>query len=84
MEYEVYLRREVFDFLRQCRANQREELFALFREIGRDPHGRGDFTQRDRGGREMEVLVFRRYAVVYWADHPVKEVKITEVRFADR
>ena len=83
MEYEVYLRREVFEFLGQRRRPEREELFSLFRALGRDPHGRGDFTERDRTGREIEVLVFRKYAVLYWADQAVKEVKITEVRFAD-
>ena len=58
--------------------------FALFHALGREPHRRGDFTERDRTGREIEVLVFGKYAVLYWADHPVKEVKVTEVRFADK
>ncbi|MHC1763435.1 MAG: hypothetical protein AB9869_03885 [Verrucomicrobiia bacterium] len=55
-----------------------------FAAFGREPHRRGDFTERDKAGREIEVLVLRRYAILYWADHPVKEVKITEVRLADR
>jgi hypothetical protein len=42
MEYEVYLRREVFEFLGKLRPSEREELFALFRALGRDPHRRGD------------------------------------------
>jgi len=33
---------------------------------------------------EIEVLIFRRYAILYWADHAVKELKVTEIRFADR
>ena len=37
MEYEVYLRREVFEFLRQCRAAERELLFRLLRTLGQDP-----------------------------------------------
>jgi hypothetical protein len=84
MEYEVYLRREVFEFLRQRRSDDRDQLLALLRALGQDPHRRGDFTERDQTGRDIEVLVFRRYAVLYWADHAVKELKVTEVRFADR
>ena len=84
MEYEVYLRREVFEFLRQCRAAERELLFRLLRTLGQDPYRRGDFTERDQSGRDIEVVVFRQYAILYWADHAVKELKVIEVRYADR
>jgi hypothetical protein len=84
MDYEVYLRREVFEFLRQCRGADREQLLMLLRSLGRDPFRRGDFTEPDRAGRGIEVLVFRRYAVLYWADHAVKELKVVEIRYADR
>lgn len=84
MEYDVYLRREVFEFLRQCRRDDRDQLLRLLEALGRDPFRRGDFTERDRSGRDIEVLIFRRYAILYWADHPVKEVKVTDLRYADR
>ena len=84
MEYEVYLRREVFEFLRRCRRDEREPLLTLLGALGRDPYRQGDFTERDRSGRDIEVLVFHRFAILYWADHAVKELKITEVRYADR
>ena len=84
MEYEVYLRSEVFEFLRHCRRDERDELLALLGRLGRDPYRRGDFTERDRSGRAIEVLVFRRHAILYWTDHAVKELKVTEIRYADR
>ena len=84
MEYELYLRNEVFAFLRQCRRTDREALLTFLRAIADDPHRRGDFTERDRSDRDLEVLVFRGYAVVYWADHPVKELKVVDIRYADR
>jgi hypothetical protein len=84
MEYEVYLRREVLEFLRQRRPDERDQLLTLLRGLGRDPYRQGDFTERDRSGRNIEVLVFRRFAILYWADHAVKEMKVTDVRFADR
>ena len=39
MEYEVYLRREVFEVLRQCRGNERELLLRLLPSLGQDPIG---------------------------------------------
>ena len=84
MEYEVYLRREAFDFPRQLRWDDREHLLGLLQCLGRDPFPRGDFSERDSSGREIEVLIIRRYAVLSWTDHAVKEVKVTDIRFADR
>jgi hypothetical protein len=78
------LRREAFDFLRQLRRDEREDLLGLLRALARDPFRPGDFSERDGSGREIEVLIIRRYAVVYWTDHAVKEVKVTDIRFADR
>ena len=83
MEYEVYLRREVFDFLRGLRREDREHLLTLLRKLGRDPFRRGDFSERDLAGREVQGLITRRYAVLYWADHAVKEVKVADIRSAD-
>lgn len=84
MEYEVYLRREVFEFLRRCRSDERDQLLTQLEALGRDPYRRGDFTERDQSGRDIEVLIIRRYAILYWPDHAVKELKVTEVRYADR
>jgi hypothetical protein len=67
MEYEVYLRREVFEFLRRVRPNEREVLLKLLRTLGHDPYRRGDFTERDQSGRDVEVVVSRQYAVLFWA-----------------
>ncbi len=84
MEYEVYLRREAFEFLRQRHLGDREQLLALLHQLGRDPFRRGDFSERDRSGRAIEGLILRRYAILFWADHAVKEVKVVEIRYADR
>ena len=84
MDYELYLRNEVFEFLRQCRRTDRDALLTVLGALANDPHRHGDFRERDRSGRDLEVLIFRGYAVVYWADHPVKELKVVDIRYADR
>jgi len=84
MEYEVYLRREAFEFLRQRHRDDREQILSLLRQLGRDPFRRGEFSEHDRSGRAIEGLILRRYAILFWTDHAVKEVKVIEIRYADR
>ena len=56
MDYEVYLRTEAFEFLRQLHAYQRNLLLRLLHELGQDPYRRGDFAERDLSGRDIQVL----------------------------
>ena len=83
MAYDVYLRREVIDFLHALRRDERDALLAFFESLGRDPYRSGDFNDQDASGRDIEVIIFGRCAIWYWADHAVKELKIVDVRFAD-
>jgi len=65
MEYEVYLRQEAFEFLRLRRNKERDALLALFWNLSRDPFRRGDFSDRDHAGREIQVLILRRFAIFF-------------------
>jgi hypothetical protein len=58
MDYEVYLRTEAFEFLRHRHSDARNRLLKLLHQLGRDPYRCGDFSERDRSGREIQVLVF--------------------------
>lgn len=84
MEYDVYLRDEAFEFLRGQPPAGREKLLAFLRGLRVNPLRKGDYTEHDEIGREIEVSVIGHYAVLFWADHPVKEIKIVELRLADR
>jgi hypothetical protein len=84
MDYEVYLRTEAFEFLRHRHSDERNRLLKLFHQLGRDPYRQGDFSERDLSGREVQILIFQRYAIAYCADHAVKELKVIDVRYADK
>jgi hypothetical protein len=84
MDYEVYLRTEAFEFLRHRHTDTRNRLLRLFHELSRDPYRRADFNERDQTGRDIQVLIFQHYAISYWADHAVKELKVIDVRYADK
>ena len=84
MDYEVYLRTEAFEFLRHRHSDECNRLLKLFHQLSRDPYRQGDFSERDLSGREVQILIFQRYAIAYWADHAVKELKVIDVRYADK
>ena len=84
MEYELYIRRAAFDFLRQLRSAERDQLLRLLDELCSDPHRVGDFVEKDATGRNVEAMIFRGYAIFYWPDHAVKELRVIKIRLADR
>jgi len=48
-----------------------------------DPFQKGDYQDRTPEGREVQVKVIGSHALVYWADQPVREVKIVDIVKAD-
>jgi hypothetical protein len=63
MDYEVYLRREVMEFLRSRKRTEREELLEILTKLGSDPFRKGDFMEKDRAGREIQAVIHRRFAI---------------------
>ena len=43
------------------------------------PTLKGETTERDDIGRTVEVKFVGKFKVVYWADHPAKEVKVLKL-----
>jgi hypothetical protein len=48
-------------------------------EIAGNPMHTPDFSERDQSGRELFTRFFGPYAVTYWIDHAVAEVRIAGV-----
>ena len=57
---------------------------AYIRSLPSDPDQAGDFTDKDDTDRVIQVKVVGRYAVTWWADHPVREIKVTHIQLADK
>lgn len=51
--------------------------------LGSDPWRIGDYSEKDETGRQVHIKIIRKYALTYWADHAVKEIKVTRVELAD-
>lgn len=63
---------------------QRESVMQFIRLLADNPNTAGDFTEKDNGGRIIQVKVVGRYAVTFWADHAVSEIKVTHIKSADK
>ena len=66
-------------------AAMRRMIISQIEKLADNPFAKGDFELTDAAGRINEVLVFSGYAITFWADHAVKELRIVDVtRFGRR
>lgn len=82
-EYSLYLRHEACLRLRSVRGRQRDRLLSFFDFLERDPFQSGDYEMKSPEGRSIQVKIVGSLAVLYWADHPVKEIKVVDLVPAD-
>ena len=86
MPFHLYKVLITVEVLRLDRPSKRDrELILKFLEaLADDPSRRGDYQERDDVGRPVQIKVVGKFALTYWADHAVKEVKVTKIEKADR
>jgi hypothetical protein len=63
--------------------SQREKLMRFIRSLAENVSREGDFSEEDHTGRTVQVKIVGRYAVTFWVDHAVSEVKVTHIKLAD-
>ena len=78
----VFLAKEIVAQLRDCRSRERESITRFFDQIADDPFGAGDFVEQDDAGRDIQVTLIGRFALYFWSDHAVKEVKVVGMKIA--
>ena len=59
-------------------------IMGFLSSLGRNPFAVGDFSEEGNAGRTVQVKVVGRFAITFWADHAVSEVKVTHIKPADR
>lgn len=57
-----------------------KSLLRIFGCLARDPLQRGDYVQRSAAGRDLQVKRFGQWLVTYWADQPVLELRIVDLK----
>lgn len=80
--YKVLVTIEILQLNRPDRA-ERDLILSFLENLANNPGLAGDFTGRDDSGRLVQIKIIGDYALTYWADHAVKEVKVTKIEKAD-
>lgn len=82
--YQIFLRSEAIEALHGIRGTSRRSIAFFIDSLASSPLQAGDYSSQDSTGREISIKILGSHAVTYWADHPAKEIKITDIRCADR
>jgi len=83
MSYQVYIEETAMETMITTGGRQRRELKEFVRSLASDPFNEGDFFEFDRAGRKVLTKLVADYAVSFWPDHAVKEVKVFQISKAD-
>ena len=59
---------------------EREELLRIFRSLADSPYQTGEWRQKTKSGRELQVKRFGKWLVTFWLDAPVLELRIVDVK----
>lgn len=78
-DYVLYVRSEAVSFYHALRRPEKEVIERFFDALENNPFLKGETTELDEVGRTVQVKFMGRFKVVFWADHPVKEVKILKL-----
>lgn len=81
--YEVFLSLSSMEFLKSIRLKERKLIGQFIERLSTDPFQEGDYSETDSAGRRIEIKVIGQYAVTYWTDSPVNEVKVVAICRAD-
>ncbi|MEP6664052.1 MAG: hypothetical protein ABJC04_10345 [Verrucomicrobiota bacterium] len=81
--YKVLISIEILQLDRPT-PGQRQKILTFLEGLAHDPNRKGDYEERDEVGRPVQIKIVGDFALTFWADHAVKEVKITRIEKADR
>ena len=77
--YHLVVHGEAVKVLLACRAQRRHQLIRILDQLAANPFATGDFQERDEAGREQEVKLVSGFILTYYADHAVKELRVTDI-----
>ena len=81
--YKVLVSIEILELERPSR-RQRDQILHFLQILANNPTKPGDYEEHDAVGRPIQIKIVGDYALTYWADHAVREVKVIQIEKADR
>jgi hypothetical protein len=83
LTYDVFIRHEVYQLLQTASDRDQERFDDFVESLANDPFREGDATTADEHGRVIQVKMLGRFALLYWADHAAKEVRVIDLASPD-
>ncbi len=80
--YRVLISIEVLQLDRPSR-RERDAILSFLEGLKSNPGQPGDYPELDASGRTVQIKILGAYALTYWVDHAVREVKVVKVEKAD-
>ena len=82
--YAVYLRIEAAELLKSAATRNRRGIENFVDSLSGNPFKTGDYAETDAAGRPIQIKILGNFAIAFWADHAVKEIKVVAIVRADR
>lgn len=60
----------VLEFFCACTKREREQLMRIFLALADDPFQKGDYVERTRAGRDVQVKRFGKWLITFWPVTP--------------
>jgi len=78
--YEPVLSSKAAAFLVSLSKVRQRKLIALLYQLAANPSQVGDYSEPDSCGRDVQFILVRDLLIAFWADHPVRELRIVEIQ----
>lgn len=79
MNFSYAIERAAAQVVFESSPRERRLLRSAIEEIARHPAQDPDLTERDAGGRELLTRFFGPFAITYWIDHAVREIRVAVI-----
>lgn len=84
LPYAVFVQHELYEVIRTMRQPWRNKVVQFIESLAGNPFDAGDYSERDPADRFIQVKVVGPWAIFFWADHAVSEVKVVQIVLSDR
>ena len=79
----VYLLIEAAELLKSVATRNRRGIENFVDSLSGNPFKTGDYAETDAAGRPIQIKILGNFAIAFWADHAVKEIKVVAIDRAD-
>ena len=77
--YDPVLSSKASSFLVRISKTKQRKIIELIFQISDHPTQLGDYSTRDHVGRDIQHLLLGDWQFSFWADHAVRELRVTDI-----